>query len=142
MMWRLATSTNTRIVATLSVVFALVVSAGLYRQTRLGDAAGVASGIGGIGGDGGGGQNSPGGKRRSLDPVDRFTETRVGHVLFYPAGGDSCRRMLFDNMTGTTADAPAVNCVPSEMNTAPLPGQEVNQTTDRVKEMSKHFNKQ
>ena len=29
MMWRLATSTNTRIVATLSVVFALVVSAGL-----------------------------------------------------------------------------------------------------------------
>ena len=50
--------------------------------------------------------------------------------------------MLFDNMTGTTADAPAVNCVPSEMNTAPVPGQEVNQTTDRVKEMSKHFNKQ
>ena len=84
MMWRLATSTNTRIVATLS--------------------------------------------RRSW--------------LFYPAGGDSCRRMLFDNMTGTTADAPAVNCVPSEMNTAPVPGQEVNQTTDRVKEMSKHFNKQ
>ena len=140
-LWRVATSTNTRIVVSLAILFALVVSAGLYRQLRPGE-TGIASGQGTMPGEGSGGQNGPGGKRQSLDPVDRFTETRVGHVLFFPVLGDSCRRMLFDNMTGTTADAPAVNCVPSEMNTAPLPGQEVNQTTDRVKEMSKHFNKQ
>jgi hypothetical protein len=140
-LWRVATSTNTRIVVSLTILFALVLTAGLYRQFRPGDAAGLAARHGGISGEGGGGQGGPGGKRRPLDPVDRFTETRVGHVLYYPVLGEACRRMLFDNTTGKTYDAPDVNCIPSEMNTAPLPGQEVNQTTDRVKEMSKHFNK-
>lgn len=140
-MWRVATSTNTRIVVSLTIVFALVLSAGLYRQFRPGDAAGFAAGHGGISGDGGGGQGGPGGKRRSLDPVDRFTETRIGHVLFYPVLGDSCRRMLFDNRTGATYDAESVNCVPSEMNTVPVPGAEVNQTSDRVQSLSKHFKK-
>lgn len=139
-LWRVATSTNTRIIMSLTLVFALVVSAGLYRQFRPGD-ANLAAGHGGVSGDGAGGQNGPGGKRRALDPVDRFTETRVGHVLFYPVLGDSCRRMLFDNATGTTYDAPSVNCVPSEMNTTVVPGQEVNQTKDRVHELSKHFSR-
>lgn len=139
-LWRVATSTNTRIVVSLTIVFALVVGAGLYRQYNPGD-ANLAAGHGNMSGDGAGGQNGPGGKRRSLDPVDRFTETKVGHVLFFPVLGDSCRRMLFDNATGATYDAPSVNCVPSEMNTTAVPGQDVNQTKDRVHELSKHFNK-
>jgi hypothetical protein len=139
-LWRVATSTNTRIVVSLTVVFALVVSAGLYRQFRPSE-ANLAAGNGGLSGDGAGGQNGPGGKRRQLDPVDRFHETRVGHVIFYPVLGEACRRMLFDNATGKTYDAPDVNCIPSEMNTTVVPGQEVNQTKDRVQEMSKHFNR-
>ena len=138
-LWRVATSTNTRIVMSLTIVFALVLSAGLYRQFRPSDTS-LASGQGGLSGEGAGGQNGPGSKRRASDPVDRFTETKVGHVLFYPVLGDSCRRMLFDNATGRTYDAPDVNCVPSEMNTTPYPGQDINQAKDRVNELSKHFN--
>jgi hypothetical protein len=139
MIWRVATSTNTRIVMSLAVLFAIVLSAGLYRQFRPGE-TGVASGQGTLSGEGGGGEKGPGGKNRSADPVDRFTETRIGHVLWYPALGDSCRRILFNNVTGATYDAEAVNCVPSEMNTTPYPGQDINQAKDRVNELSKHFN--
>ena len=37
---------------------------------------------------------------------------------------------------------PAARAKASASRCVTLPGQEVNQTTDRVKEMSKHFNKQ
>jgi hypothetical protein len=80
-------------------------------------------------------------KDASVDPVDRFSETRIGHILFYPAHGDRCRRVLFDNATGKTYDAPDINCVSSEMNTRPVPGRPVNQSRDRLDEMSKYFKK-
>lgn len=46
------------------------------------------------------------------DPVVRFSSTRVGHVLYASARGDNCRRLLFDNRTGSTYDAPEVFCGP------------------------------
>ena len=46
------------------------------------------------------------------DPVVRFSATHVGHVLFASSRGDNCRRLLFDNRTGTYYDAPQVFCGP------------------------------
>jgi hypothetical protein len=44
------------------------------------------------------------------DPVARFSETRVGHLLFKPFEGDHCRRVLFDNSTGGYLEAGQVFC--------------------------------
>jgi hypothetical protein len=48
-----------------------------------------------------------------LGPGDlavRFSETRVGHVLFAVAQSDNCRRMLFDNRTGSFYEAKEIFC--------------------------------
>jgi hypothetical protein len=44
------------------------------------------------------------------DPVKRFGQTQVGHIVFAVASSDTCRRALFDNHTGLTYDAPDVFC--------------------------------
>jgi hypothetical protein len=44
------------------------------------------------------------------DPVVRFSETRIGHVLFSKASSDECQRVLFDNRTGSYYDAPDLFC--------------------------------
>jgi len=48
-----------------------------------------------------------------LDPSDlvvRFSETRVGHVLFAVSQSDNCRRALFDNRTGLFYETKAIFC--------------------------------
>jgi hypothetical protein len=48
-----------------------------------------------------------------LGPGDlavRFSDTRVGHVLFEVDQSDNCRRMLFDNRTGLFYDAKDILC--------------------------------
>jgi hypothetical protein len=48
-----------------------------------------------------------------LGPSDlavRFSETRVGHVLFAVSQSDNCRRMLFDNRTGSFYEAKQIFC--------------------------------
>jgi hypothetical protein len=47
---------------------------------------------------------------REIDPVSRFTQTHVGHLLFSSRGSDMCRRVLFDNRTGATREAGVVVC--------------------------------
>ena len=46
----------------------------------------------------------------SSDPVERFKETRIGHLLFSSRGSDECRRVLFDNHTGAQYEAGAIYC--------------------------------
>ena len=46
------------------------------------------------------------------DPVVRFADTRVGHMLFAGRSSDQCRRLLFDNRSGQFYDAPGVFCGP------------------------------
>ena len=46
------------------------------------------------------------------DPVVRFADTRVGHVLFAGTSSDQCRRLLFDNRSGQYYEAPEVFCGP------------------------------
>jgi hypothetical protein len=48
------------------------------------------------------------------DPVVRFSETRIGHLLFMLPDGRNCRRVLFDNMTGGQVDAGRVECAQQE----------------------------
>jgi len=44
------------------------------------------------------------------DPVKNFTRTGVGQVLFSEAGGESCKRTLFDNHTGSYRIVDDINC--------------------------------
>ena len=44
------------------------------------------------------------------DPSVRFSDTRVGHVLFASSQGDNCRRVLFDNRTGSFYEAKEIFC--------------------------------
>jgi hypothetical protein len=49
----------------------------------------------------------------ALDPKDpalRFSETGMGQVLFATANSDKCRRVLFDNRTGTSYWVRDVDC--------------------------------
>jgi hypothetical protein len=49
----------------------------------------------------------------ALDPKDpalRFSETGMGQVLFTTANSDKCRRVLFDNKTGTSYWVRDVDC--------------------------------
>jgi hypothetical protein len=44
------------------------------------------------------------------DPALRFSQTHVGQVLFTTANSDKCRRVLFDNRSGTSYWVNAVDC--------------------------------
>lgn len=49
----------------------------------------------------------------ALDPKDpalRFSETGMGQVLFASANSDKCRRVLFDNRTGTSYWVRDIDC--------------------------------
>lgn len=53
------------------------------------------------------------------DPVARFNDTRVGHVLFMEPDGRHCRRILFDNETGGMRPVGDIECVPQEAASGP-----------------------
>jgi len=44
------------------------------------------------------------------DPTVRFSDTRVGQVLFASSRSDDCRRLLFDNRTGSFYEAKEIFC--------------------------------
>jgi len=72
------------------------------------------SGGGGLSGGGIASENAvrPGGFAE-LDPGDptvRFSDTRIGHVLFASSRSDDCRRLLFDNRTGLFYEAREIFC--------------------------------
>ena len=69
------------------------------------------------------------------DPVVRFADTRVGHVLFAGPSSDQCRRLLFDNRSGQYYDAPGVFCGPP----AETPAEE--SRVDRMAAVRKSFRK-
>jgi hypothetical protein len=67
------------------------------------------------------------------DPVARFAQTGVGHVLFAPLAGDHCERVLFDNRTGAQYEARSLDCS--------RPASEVVASTDRLGALRKTFQK-
>jgi hypothetical protein len=44
------------------------------------------------------------------NPVARFAETRVGHIVYSSTIDERCRRVLFDNRTGYSGDAGSIMC--------------------------------
>jgi hypothetical protein len=44
------------------------------------------------------------------DPAVRFSDTRIGHVLFAVSQSDNCRRALFDNRTGSLRETKEIFC--------------------------------
>ena len=70
---------------------------------------------------------------RALDPATSFVRTRVGQLLFSSYDTDDCRRVLFDNRSGTFTEAGTVYCGP--IPEADRMGQE------RAQQMLKSFRK-
>jgi hypothetical protein len=106
----------------INTVFGVLIAVALYatvERTALFRMMGFA-GAGGISGighsaerQGAAGKHNPLLGAASLapdDPVLRFAETRVGQLLFTSMRSDDCQRVLFDNRTGASYDAPGVFC--------------------------------
>ncbi len=73
----------------------------------------------------------------STDPVVRFKETRIGHLLFSSRASDDCQRVLFDNRTGAQYEAGAIYC-------GQMPRQvvaEAASSADRMNALRKSFQK-
>jgi hypothetical protein len=67
------------------------------------------------------------------DPVARFEQTRVGHVLFVSRSSDQCQRVLFDNSNGVQYESASIDCV--------RPAAEGVASTDRMSALRKTFQK-
>src|SRR5687767_1909415 len=84
-------------ILTVCLLFAVLLALGVYHvQQPAGVAPGQLAGSGPI--------------AVSTDPVERFKETRIGHLLFSSRGSDDCQRVLFDNHTGAQYEAGAIYC--------------------------------
>jgi hypothetical protein len=70
---------------------------------------------------------------RTLDPATDFVHNRVGQLLFSSYDTDMCRRVLFDNRSGTFIEAGTIYCGP--IPEADRIGQE------RAQQMLKSFRK-
>ena len=100
-LWRHLGSTNVRRALVLCSTFATLMLAGFY-FTR--ETAGVSRPMA---------DRAASAPERGLgpnDPVARFAETRVGHLLFSSSRNDDCRRVLFDNRTGAFYEAGSIQC--------------------------------
>jgi hypothetical protein len=72
---------------------------------------------------------------RTLDPAANFLQTRVGQLLFSNYDTDVCRRVLFDNRSGTFIEAGSVFCGPVPEPAPDRIGQE------RAQQLLKSFRK-
>jgi hypothetical protein len=57
------------------------------------------------------------------DPVVRFSDTRIGQVLYARTSSDNCERVLFDNRSGAYYDSKEIFCgqTPSQVSEAETP---------------------
>ena len=72
---------------------------------------------------------------RLVDPGAGFAQTRVGDMLFPSHNSDMCKRMTFDNRTGTAIETGRVYCGQPVENPADQIGQE------RAQQMLRAFRK-
>jgi hypothetical protein len=98
--WHRIAPTNARRALVVSVVFTPLIALGVYRVQQPAPPAVKPA--------------APAADTRPTDPLARFTETGIGHVVFWPHGSDTCRRVLFDNRTGGTQEAGEVLCEPDK----------------------------
>lgn len=110
--WRSIAPTNTRRVLLVCGVFALLPLIAIYYSREPNVAANM-KGFAGAGGLPGQGEGKPGVsvEIEGNDPVARFAETQVGHILYAPYAGDFCRRVLFHNRTGALIEGLPTLCV-------------------------------
>lgn len=110
-------------VMSINVVFGLLIGCGLYATTERAALLHLMgfSGAGGISGAGEPREVKGSAITRAVpltgaasltpdDPVLRFAESRIGHMLFSSMQSDNCQRVLFNNNTGVSFEAPGVFC--------------------------------
>jgi hypothetical protein len=140
--WRKAATSTTTRVMTICVAFGALMLTGVYagkdnfalfRSVEVSGADGAAGGT--SEGDAAAKANRVVGhdELNPRDPVMRFADTGVGHMLFASTRSDQCRRLLFDNRTGAYYEAPDIFCGQKpEEGGDPVPH-------DRVSAMRKAF---
>jgi hypothetical protein len=117
MPWHRLASTNARRILLICAVLGGILTLGIYRaMTPAAVAPHLLS-------------------QRSADPVGRFTETRVGHLLVSKDGGESCRRLLFDNRTGEFMEGGQTSCDPASARAQSGAGD------DRMQQIRRSFQK-
>lgn len=70
------------------------------------------------------------------DPVAQFTQTRIGQLLFASQASDNCRRILFDNRSGSSFETSRVYCGQVASTVAQTSG------ADRIEALRKSFQKE
>jgi hypothetical protein len=90
--WRRLGRTNTRRALMLCVMFGGLVALSLY---RIAQPESVSLQLA---------------KSVTMEPLGDFTKTRIGQVLYSSAMSESCRRVIFDNRTGSLYNAGHVDC--------------------------------
>ena len=105
-LWHHLGSSNVRRALVLCSTFATLLLAGLY-FTR--ETAGVSRPMANRAASAAA-ASAPGRGLGPNDPVARFAETRVGHLLFTSSRNEDCRRVLFDNRTGAFYEAGSIYC--------------------------------
>ena len=133
--WRRYASANSNRVVALCSVFGLALFAAVgYAAHEQGSFfSSVKSGEGGLAGAVRSVQLVGASDLDPNDPVKRFSETKVGQLLFANAGSDNCQRMLIDNKIGLIYPCGAIEC-----------GQQVEQviapeSTDHFAKLRKSF---
>ncbi len=125
-LWQRAPKSSIAALGTVCVLFGMLLLLGLYRlQGTASNASPPRFGVG-----------AGTGAEYDLDandPVARFAQTRVGHVLFAPRAGDHCQRVLFDNQTGVQYEAQSLDCS--------RPAAEMVPTIDRMGALRRTFQK-
>jgi hypothetical protein len=103
-----------RVLAIFSVFVGLLAVAAVSSRDWSEFLQGVASRPGGFGQGNqasvAGSGNGQGESMRLVDPSTGFAQSRVGHMLFPSTSSDTCKRMTFDNRTGTSVEAGRVYC--------------------------------
>jgi hypothetical protein len=121
--WRRVALPHAALVLTMCVAFVALIAAAIFWSWRPGIAL-SAKPSGSLGG------------MTLMKPADRFSETRVGQLLYWPEAGNECRRMLYDNRTGMLQEAESVACeqVPPHAEPPPSEG-------DRLTALRRAFQK-
>ena len=122
-LWRRLVSTHALLAVSMCVAFVGLIAAGLFWSWRPGIVlpARQPASFSGL---------------TTMKPGDRFPETRVGQLLYWPEAGNECRRVLYDNRTSMLQEAGTVACEHVERQAEPPPSE-----GDRLTALRKAFQK-
>jgi hypothetical protein len=117
---RRGAQSNTKRVVALCAVFGALIVAGIFAAGTPGSLfeSAATQRAGAL--SGGGSSSDTTGSLDPSDPVAQFAKTGVGHMLFAKSNSEDCRRVLFDNRTGSMQEVKDMACGRDELTKEPI----------------------